>query len=142
MRAAMHGHTSLAWVTALGAAILKLRKVKTLNLIRQWMRSFPDVQKNAVLQALESASLSKIRRALRLLDELDREQRGPRLDVEILSTYNLEPVLPVLQLAISCLPSRACPRLAPLDSIEAHIAQPARSQPQEVFDARMVIWRI
>jgi FkbH-like protein len=111
-------------------------------LLRQWVRRFPDVQKNAVVQALESASLSKIRRALRLLDELDREQRGPRLDVEILSTYNLEPVLPVLQLAMSCLPSQACPRLAPLDSIEAHIAQPARSQTREVFDARMVIWRI
>src|SRR5438105_4996745 len=98
----------------------------TLNLIRQWVRRFPAVQKNAVLQALESARLSKIRRALRLLDELNREQRGPRLDVEILSTYNLEPVLPVLQLAMSCLPSMACPRLAPLDSIESHIAQAAQ----------------
>jgi FkbH-like protein len=105
------------------------------------VRRFPDVQKNAVLQALESASLSKIRRALRLLDELDREQRGPRLDVEILSTYNLEPVLPVLQLAMSCLPSVACPRLAPLDSIESHLAQAAQRAAAD-FDARMIIWRV
>jgi FkbH-like protein len=111
-------------------------------LIRQWIRSLPDLQKDAVLQAFESASLPKIRRALRLLEELDREQRGPRLDVEILSTYNLEPLLPVLQLAISCLPSQAWPRLAPLDSIEAHMAQPTRWQTQEVFDARMIVWRI
>jgi FkbH-like protein len=124
------------------AAILTLTQVKTLNLIRQWIRSLPDVQKNAVLQAFESASLPKIRRALRLLDELDREQRGPKLDIEILSTYNLEPVLPVLQLAMSCLPSQACPRLAPLDKIEAHIAQPAGSHPPAVFDARMIIWRV
>jgi FkbH-like protein len=113
-----------------------------LKLVRQWVRHFPDVQKNAVVQALESASLSKIRRALRLLDELDREQRGPQLDVELLSTYNLEPVLPVLQLAMSCLPSVACPRLAPLESIESHIAQAAQRPAAAVFDARMIIWRI
>jgi len=113
-----------------------------LNLIRHWIRSFPDVQKGAILQAVESASLPKIRRALCLLQELDPEQRGPVLEVEILSTYNLEPLLPVLQLALSCLPSQACPRLAPLDDIESHIAQPARPHSQAVFDARMIIWRI
>src|SRR6476646_7176105 len=122
--------------------ILTLTQVKTVNLIRQWISSFPDVQKDAVLQALESASLPKIRRALRLLEELGQEQRGPGLDVEILSTYNLEPVLPVLQLAMNCLPSQACPRLAPLDNIEAHLAQSAQSYAQAVFAARMIIWRI
>lgn len=113
-----------------------------MNLVRQWIRSFPDVQKAAIMEAVESASLAKTRRALRLLEELDPEQRGPGLDVEILSTYNLEPLLPVLQLAMSCLPSQARPRLAPLDNIEAHMAQPARSHAQAVFDARMIIWRI
>ena len=113
-----------------------------MNLVRQWIRSFPDAQKAAIMEAIASASLAKTRRALRLLEELDPEQRGPRLDVEILSTYFLEPLLPVLQLAMSCLPSQACPRLAPLDNIEAHIAQPARSHAQAVFDARVIIWRI
>jgi len=127
---------------ALGAPILTLTQVKTVNLIRQWISSFPDVQKDAILQAFESASLPKIRRALRLLEELGQEQRGPGLDVELLSTYNLEPLLPVLSLAMNCLPSRACPRLAPLDSIETHMAQPARSHAQGVFGARMIIWRI
>jgi FkbH-like protein len=113
-----------------------------LNLIRQWIRSFPDVQKGAILQAVESASLIKIRRALRLLDELDPEQRGPILDVELLSTYNLELILPVLQLAVNCLPSRAHLRLAPLDDIEAHIAQPASAPSQRLSGARIIIWRI
>jgi len=62
--------------------------------------------------------------------------------VEILATYNLEPLLPVLQLAMSCLPSRPCARLAPLDSIEAHIAQPTHSGSDVLFDARIIIWRI
>lgn len=120
---------------------LTLTQVKTVNLIRQWISSFPDVEKDAVLQALESASLPKIRRALRLMEKLNQEQCAPGLDVELLSTYNLEPLLPVLRLAMNCLPSRACPRLAPLDSIEAHMAQPARSHAQTVF-ASMIIWRI
>src|SRR5216683_2565304 len=101
------------------------KALKRLNLVRQWIRSFPDVQKAAIMEAVESASLAKTRRALRLLEELDPKQRGPGLDVEILCTYNLEPLLPVLQLAMSCLPSQARPRLAPLDNIEIHIAQSA-----------------
>src|SRR6266849_1633442 len=118
------------------------KALKKLNLVRQWIRSFPDVQKAAIMEAVESASLAKTRRALRLLEELDPEQRGPVLDVEILSTYNLEPLLPVLQLAMSCLPSQARPRLAPLDNIEAHIAQPARSDSGALTAARIIIWRI
>src|SRR5437667_2227317 len=106
------------------------------------MRSFPEVQKAAAMEAIEGASLAKTRRALRSLQELDVSQRGPAFKVEILSTYNLEPLLPVLKLALSCLPSQANVRLAPLDSIEAHIAQPAGSGSQELPDARVVIWRI
>jgi FkbH-like protein len=120
------------------AAILTLTQVKTLNLLRQWVRRFSDVQKNAVVQALESASLSKIRRALRLLDELDPEQRGPRLDVELLSTYNLEPILPAIQLSLDCIPSRAKLRLAPLDAIEAQVSQESK----EPAHARIILWRI
>jgi FkbH-like protein len=111
-------------------------------LVRQWIRSFPETQKAAIIEAVESASLAKTRRALRLLEELDPDQRGPVFGVEILSTYNLEPLLPVLQLAVSCLPSQARVRLAPLDSIEAHIAQPASPGSQAMPDARIVIWRI
>jgi FkbH-like protein len=118
------------------------KDLSSLNVVRQWIRSFPDVQKSAIIEAVETASLAKTRRALRLLEELDPEQRGPVLDVEILSTYNLEPLLPVLQLAVNCLPSQARARLAPLDSIEAHIAQPASSGSQAVSNARIIIWRI
>jgi FkbH-like protein len=118
------------------------RGLSSLNLVLHWIRSFPDVQKSAIMEAVKSASLAKTRRALRLLQELDPDQRGPLFNVEILSTYNLEPLLPVLELAVSCLPSQACPRLAPLDNIEAHIAHPATSGSHVVCDARIIIWRI
>ena len=35
-----------------------------------------------------------------------RTQRGPILNVELLSTFNLEPILPILQFALNCMPSR------------------------------------
>src|SRR3984893_15149074 len=94
------------------------------------------------MQAVESASLAKIRRALRSLDELAPEQRGPVLAVEILSTFNLEPILPVLQLAFNCLPSRAQVRLAPLDDIEGYISQSASTGSQGLPHARIVAWRV
>jgi FkbH-like protein len=92
--------------------------------------------------AVESASMAKIRRALRSLHELAPEQRGPVLDVEILSTYNLEPIFPVLQLALNCLPSRAQVRLAPLDDIEGYISQSAGAGSQGLPHARIVVWRV
>ena len=94
------------------------------------------------MQAVDSASLAKIRRALRSLNELAPEQRGPALDVEILSTYNLEPILPVLLLAFNCLPSRAEVRLAPLDDIEAYISKSAGTGSQKLPHARIVTWRV
>lgn len=90
------------------------------------------------MSAVDSASIPKVRRALRLIEELDSEQRGPLFDIELLSTQNLEPVLPVLQLAFSCLPSRATVRLAPLDDIEGYIS---RAGAAEGNSARVIIWR-
>jgi FkbH-like protein len=111
-----------------------------MNVVRQWIRDFPAPLKNAIIEAVESASLAKVRRALRLLEELGVDQRGPVLNIELLSTFNLEPVLPVLQLALDCLPSRAHLQLAPLDAIEAHISQ--RAESPELPHARIVIWRL
>ncbi len=110
-------------------------------MIDHWIQNFPAPQKEAITAALESASLAKIRGAMRLLEELDPQLRGPSLKIEILGTCNLEPILPALSFALSCVPARPQLQLAPLDSIEAHIAQsPAESQ--EPPDARVVIWRV
>jgi len=113
-----------------------------MNLIRNWLRSFPELQREAIAEALESASVAKVRRALRLLDKLSPVERGPILNVELLSTFNLDPVLPVLQLALDSLPSRANLQLAPLDAIESHISQQTNPQSQEFPHARVIIWRL
>lgn len=113
-----------------------------MKLVRNWIRSFPEPQREAITDALKSASLAKVRRALRLLEKLVPDQRGPILNIELLSTFNLEPVLPVLQLALDCLPSRANLGLAPLDAIESHLSQYTSSESQEFPHARVIIWRL
>ncbi len=115
---------------------------RKMNLVREWIRSFPELQKTAILEAMEAASLAKVRRALRLVEDLDAEHRGPLFRVELLSTFNLEPIRSVLELALSCLPARPFLRLAPLDAIEAFLSQPAGSHSEGPSDARIVIWRV
>ena len=109
--------------------------------VRHWIEHFPDRQKAAVLEAVESSSLARIRHALRTVEELEATQRGPAFRVELLGTYSLEPLRPVLQLALNCLPSRATLEIGPLDAIETRIAQGALGAEREALDARVVLWR-
>ena len=104
-----------------------------------WIEGFPELQRKTIVEAVETASLAKVRRALRLLNELTPEQRGRPFTVELLSTYNLEPVLPALELALSCIPSQARLQLAPLNDLEGHITQNIGVQ---ACDVRVIIWRI
>lgn len=104
-----------------------------------WIGRFPEEQKKAIVEAVETASLAKVRHALRLLNELSPEQRGRPFTVELLSTWNLEPVLPPLELALSCIPSQPQLQLAPLNDIEGHIT---RNSVGQACDVRVIIWRI
>ena len=109
--------------------------------VRHWIEHFPDRQKAAVLEAVESSSLARIRHALRTVEELEATHRGPAFRVELLGTYSLEPLRPVLQLALNCLPSRATLEIGPLDAIETRIAHGALGAEREALDARVVLWR-
>ena len=115
--------------------------VNQMNRVRYWIENYPDRQKAAVLEAIESSSLARIRRALRMVEELESSQRGPAFRVELLGTYNLEPLRPVLQLALNCLPARATLEIGPLDAIESHIAKDVIGAEREALDARVVLWR-
>ena len=115
--------------------------VNQMNRVRYWIENYPDRQKAAVLEAIESSSLARIRRALGMIEELESSQRGPALRVELLGTYSLEPLRPVLQLALNCLPARATLEIGPLDAIESHIAKGVVGAEREALDARVVLWR-
>src|SRR5436853_2779105 len=117
-----------------------MRNVKTLSPVRRWTSGLPPSHQNAILEAAESGSLPQIRKTLRLIEELDPQCRGRVLKVEMLSTLNLEPILPVLQFALNCIPSQAQVQLGPLDDIEGHITKSSGSS--KGFDARLVVWRV
>lgn len=109
------------------------------NLLRQWLHRLPAPVKEAAREALRSAQMGKIRHALRLLEEIDEAERGPALNIEILSTFNLEPVAPLLSLALTCIPSQPTLQVAPLDTLEASISKP----PFTVnLDVRVIFWRV
>jgi hypothetical protein len=93
-----------------------------MNPVRQWIRKFPEADRRAITDALRSASLAKIRRASRMFEELAHDEGGPSVNVELLSTYNLEPVSAVMQFALNCIPGQAHLHLAPLDAIGAIVA--------------------
>lgn len=106
-----------------------------------WIRSFPKPQREAIIEAITTGRLAKVRRALGLIEDLPEERRGPAFNIDLLSTFNLEPILPVLELVFNCFPSRAQVNLAPLNDIEGHIAKGASLIPVEGAKARMILWR-
>ena len=112
-----------------------------MNRVSHWIKNYPDRQKQAILEAVESSSLAKIRRALHLIEELEASQRGPVFRVELLGTYSLEPMQPVLQFALNCIPVRPEVRIGPLDTIENWISRTAEVGAGKLPDARVVLWR-
>lgn len=109
------------------------------NLLRQWLRHFPAAVKDAALEALRSARMGQVRKALRLVEKVDQAERGPSFNIELLSTFNLEPAMPVLTLALACIPTQPAIRLAPLDTLESSISQ----RPYDfALQARVLIWRV
>ncbi len=116
--------------------------IRNTHSIRHWIAGYPELQRDAALGALESASLAKVARALRLVEQLEASRRGPDFYVELLSTYNLEPMRAVLQLALDCLPSRARLQLAPLDAIEDYISGSDGASRQDSLAARVILWRV
>jgi FkbH-like protein len=64
------------------------------------------------------------------------------MQVELLSTFNLEPFLPVLEFALNCMPSQVNVRVGPLNDIEGQITQSSSKNSSEGLDARVVLWRL
>ncbi len=112
-----------------------------MNTVDYWIRNFPSSQQEAIREAIKSSRLAKVRRALGLVNELPAKLRGPRFEVELLATYNLEPILPGLELALDCLPSQAQVQLAPLNDIEGYISSKIESGASKAARVRVILWR-
>lgn len=96
----------------------------------------PKEERAAITEAAESQSLVKVRRALRLRQSGRGTDRN--FKVELLSSGNLEPIVPFVQFALSCLPSNPEVRLGPFNDIEGQISRAGSA----ALNARVVVWRV
>ena len=91
-----------------------------------------------VSEALRSPSWRSIRRALSALAACPQ---GPCARIHLLCSFNVEPVLPALQLGLRCIPCAPELRAAPLDTIEQELLDPASAVYQGQSLATVILWR-
>jgi hypothetical protein len=51
-----------------------------MNPVGRWIRKFPEEERRAITDGLQSASLAKIRRTSRMFEELAHDERGSQLE--------------------------------------------------------------
>lgn len=105
------------------------------------IRRLPEPVRRVVAEAVEAATWIKVRRALAALASCPVEQQGPEVTVHILSSFNLEPILPALELGLRCIPSRAGVTFAPLDTIEQELLDPHAAAYTKKTLATIILWR-
>ena len=103
----------------LGVCILKEVKCTCTRRLTSRSRGCRELARPAVSEALgETPTWVKIRRANAALDGAEARLRGPEVAVNLLASFNLEPIEPVLRLGLQCIPCQPQLRIAPLNTIE------------------------
>jgi FkbH-like protein len=104
-------------------------------------RRLPEPARAAVMDALDSCTWIKVRRALSVLDQLPIEDQGQQVAVQILSTFTLESIEPALCLGLRCIPCRPKLEYTPLNTIEQQLLE----RGSEVYRQRclvgVIFWR-
>jgi len=90
----------------------------------------------------ETPTWVKVRRANAALDGAEARLRGPEVAVNLLASFNLEPIEPALRLGLQCIPCRPQLRIAPLNTIEQTLLDKGSPVYQESSLATVVLWRI
>ncbi len=103
----------------------------------------PESARPAVSEALgETPTWVKVRRASAALEGADAGLRGPELAVNLLASFNLEPIEPALRLGLQCIPCQPQLRVAPLNTVEQTLLDKGSPIYQESSLATVVLWRI
>jgi FkbH-like protein len=103
----------------------------------------PESARPAVSEALgETPTWVKIRRANAALDGAEAGLRGPEVAVNLLASFNLEPIEPALRLGLQCIPCRPQLWTAPLNTIEQTLLDMGSPVYQGSSLATVVLWRI
>lgn len=103
----------------------------------------PESARPAVAEALGDApTWVKVRRANAALETAETSLRGPEVAVNLLASFNLEPVEPALRLGLQCIPCRPQVRMAPLNTVEQSLLDKLSPVYEESSLATVVLWRI
>lgn len=93
-------------------------------------------------QALDSGRVPAVRAALREVEALPAELRGPALHVAVARTYTLEQGADLYRLALACLPCQPSLAFGDLDVIEPELLDPSSALLSACPDAVLVLWRL
>ena len=106
------------------------------------LEHLPEDQRKAAQQALVSGSWIAIRRALASFKSLPLAGQGQEITLGLLSTFNVESMLPALELGLRTIPCRPTFHLAPLDSVEQELLNPGSETYSQNTFANVVLWRL
>lgn len=106
------------------------------------LEHLPDEQRQAAQQALASGSWIAIRRALSAFKSLPAPAQGQEISLGLLSTFNVESILPALELGLRSIPCRPTFHLAPLDSVEPELLDPSSATYSRKTFANVILWRL
>ncbi|MGA2556123.1 MAG: HAD-IIIC family phosphatase [Verrucomicrobiota bacterium] len=105
-------------------------------------RRLPEPARAAVMDAADSCTWIKVRRALSALDQRSVEDQGPEVAIQILSTFTLESIQPALCLGLRCIPCRPKLEFAPLNTIEQQLFDRGSEVYRRRCLASVVFWRV
>jgi FkbH-like protein len=106
------------------------------------LEHLPEEQRQAAQAALASGSWIAVRRALSAFKSLPPPAQGPEITLSFLSTFNVESILPALELGLRTIPCRPALQLAPLDSIEQQLLNPSSEAYSRKTFANVILWRL
>lgn len=106
------------------------------------LSGLPESVRCAVWEALDSATWTKVRRALSAFDECPPELQGPEATVQILSTFSVDSIEPALRLGLQCIPCRAKLEFAPVNTVVQHLLDRTSAVYSGRYLASVILWRI
>jgi FkbH-like protein len=105
-------------------------------------RRLPEPARAAVMDAFDSCTWIKVRRALSALEQCPLEEQGQEVAVQMLSTFTLESIQPALHLGLRCIPCRPKLEFAPLNTIEQQLFDRGSEVYQRRHLASVIFWRV
>jgi FkbH-like protein len=116
--------------------------VSTTSTAEQLTRGWAEQPARLFLEAVSSGSLIGIRRALAAIEAGAVPSPAPEIKLNLLASFNVESILPMLQLPLRAIPCRPAFEIAPFNTVERQLMDHhGMAYARGVF-ANVVLWRL